>query len=554
MMHNNKGKKILQEYYYKGEKMPNYLLQISAKKVQNFIFQSTKFKHILGANAVVGSLFSDEFTKLKKKISAGPSIPWQSIEPNIERKYDLPWVNFSDGIIACSGGHFEALFNDKEHLEHFCKEAAKKARDCAPGLMLDFFMYHINLEDSFDPSAKYDNELDHSLIEELHHILNSSTIDNPFMQLSIDGEDPIPSLKDKSNNNEISYTQSILELSCEKIKNGTSNDYLTQWVKDLESEIQYESCDDIEELYKLSDTSKSNQVCMIKLDGNATGNLFRKKQLDIGEKKLSNSNALYEMEYFWLQNRESIRKRMNNAIQSAIKDFQNKYGESKFIKQKKLPLIVFMMGGDDILLLCIPEFAYPFIKYFFAAEEGITFSAGMLFYKHNYPILHAHNITETLLSSAKIKARENAELASSIDWHLLFSTKPESIETIRQQDYYISYPNSNNLTFEVLSQKPYRIKEALAIFENAERIVENFSKTGESEKTGRNKYKLIRSSIYKGHSHLEHLIKALNLKDEKWMKYDLINKNGNEIYSTQMLDIIELIDLFPELGNKGEQK
>jgi hypothetical protein len=245
---------------------------------------------------------------------------------------------------------------------------------------------------------------------------------------------------------------------------------------------------------------------------------------------------------------------MNNAIQSAIKDFQNKYGESKFIKQKKLPLIVFMMGGDDILLLCIPEFAYPFIKYFFAAEEGITFSAGMLFYKHNYPILHAHNITETLLSSAKIKARENAELASSIDWHLLFSTKPESIETIRQQDYYISYPNSNNLTFEVLSQKPYRIKEALAIFENAERIVENFSKNGESEKTGRNKYKLIRSSIYKGHSHLEHLIKALNLKDEKWMKYDLINKNGNEIYSTQMLDIIELIDLFPELGNKGEQK
>ena len=137
---------------------------------------------------------------------------------------------------------------------------------------------------------------------------------------------------------------------------------------------------------------------------------------------------------------------------------------------------------------------------------------------------------------------------------MLFSTKPESIETIRQQDYYFSYPNKEKLNFEVLSQKPYRIKEALAIFEEAKRIVENFSKNSESEKIGRNKYKLIRSSIYKGHSHVEHLIKALNLKDEKWMKYDLININSDEIYSTKMLDIIELIDLFPELGNKEEQK
>ncbi len=534
--------------------MNQYLLQISAKKVQSFIFQSTKFKHILGANAVVGSLFSEEFTKLKKNISAGPSIPWDSIEPTIERKYDLPWENFRDGIIACSGGHFEALFQDKKQLEHFCKEAAKKARDCAPGLMMDFFMYQINLEDSFDPSTKYDNELDHSLIEELHHILNSPTIDNPFMQLSIDGENPIPLVKGKLKNNEVSYAQSILELYCEKIKKGTSNDYLTQWLKDLESEIQYESCDDIEKLYKLTETPKGNQVCMIKLDGNATGNLFRNIQLDLRDKKLTNRNALYSMEKFWYQNRESIRKRMKNAIQSAINDFQSKCGESKFIKQQKLPLIVLMMGGDDILLLCIPEFAYPFIKYFFAAEEEKSFSAGMLFYKHNYPILHAHNITETLLSSAKIKARENAELASSIDWHSLFSTKPESIETIRQQDYYFSYPNKEKLNFEVLSQKPYRIKEALAIFEEAKRIVENFSKNSESEKIGRNKYKLIRSSIYKGHSHVEHLIKALNLKDEKWMKYDLININSDEIYSTKMLDIIELIDLFPELGNKEEQK
>ena len=193
-------------------------------------------------------------------------------------------------------------------------------------------------------------------------------------------------------------------------------------------------------------------------------------------------------------------------------------------------------------------------KVFFAAEEGITFFSWHAVYKQNYPIFQAHNITETLLSSYKIKARENAELTSSVDWHLLFSTKPESIKTIRQQEYYISYPNDNKFTFEVLSQKPYSIKEALAIFEEAERIVENFSKNGESEKTGRNKYKLIRSSIYKGHSHVEHLIKALNLKDEKWMKYDLININSDEIYSTKMLDIIELIELFPELGNKGEQK
>lgn len=533
--------------------MNQYLLQISAKKVQSFIFRSTKFRHILGANAIVGSLFCEEFVKLKNDISPEPSIPWDKPNQHINQKYDLPWENFQLGITASTGGHFEALFSDKEKLELFCKNAAKKAKVCAPGLMLDFFMRSIDLDARFDPSIIYDNELDHLFLEELNNLINPPTIDNPFMKLSINGEEPIPLLKNEFYDDEISYSQYMLEINYKKIRDRTSNDYLTQWLKELEKKTKLNVCADIEELYNLSNTPKSNQICMIKLDGNGTGAKFKYKQQELEQKGIANYDALWAMEEYWFNCRQHIRNRMLYAIQNAINELNMKDKNNKFSQKEKLPLILLMMGGDDILLICIPEFAYPFLKYFFDQESEITFSAGMLFFKHNYPFLHAHNITESLLSSAKIKSREYENLTSSIDWHILYSSKPEPIEKIRQSDYFLSYDTEGKTNIEILSQKPYNIQEALKVFENAEYIVKKLSQDSEAEKIGRNKYKLLRSSIYKGHQHQAHLIDLFNLKDINWLTYYKTENSQTEIYTTQMLDVIELIDLFPKYSDRGNK-
>jgi hypothetical protein len=216
-----------------------------------------------------------------------------------------------------------------------------------------------------------------------------------------------------------------------------------------------------------------------------------------------------------------------------------------------------MMGGDDIMLLCVPEFVHHFLKHFDLelkkanpgedtelkkanpGEEKASYSLGIAFFKHNYPFSHANELAESLLDSAKIKSRGTKTICNAVDWHVLYSTKPQSIAAIRQQDYLIGYEDGH---VDVLSGKPYTLDEALEVFEQAADLAKYLSQKSKDDKdeAGRNKFKMLRTSIYKGRKYTENLIGELfPEKAPSWLKFD-------ERGMTRMLDIVELLDTIPE--------
>ena len=158
--------------------------------------------------------------------------------------------------------------------------------------------------------------------------------------------------------------------------------------------------------------------------------------------------SFVEIEEFWFKARESFRQGLEKAI-SQIKGYESK---------EKLPYIVLMLGGDDLLLVTVPEIALDFVVNF---EKGLkeynkdlTISAGIAFVKYNYPFSHGHELAESLLSSAKVKSKLNNG-KSAIDWHILFSSFNEDINEIRKDEYILNYDKH----YDILTKRPYLLED-----------------------------------------------------------------------------------------------
>ena len=91
------------------------------------------------------------------------------------------------------------------------------------------------------------------------------------------------------------------------------------------------------------------------------------------------------------------------------------------------------------------------------------------------------------------------------------------------------------------------------MFQNAEELLTSLKKSPDEDRIGRNKYKTLRISIYKGKRHTEHLISSLFPKERAaWVGYNKAEETG-AISTTQILDIVELTDVFPGKADSAEE-
>ncbi|MDN5354406.1 MAG: hypothetical protein PWQ09_1162 [Candidatus Cloacimonadota bacterium] len=570
-------------------------LKIKTQKVQSFIFKVPKLKAMLGANSLLGEFFAVDLPGLRKNYPI-PQI-WTDYLAAKDETYpswgtDNINENFKKGVICSAGGHFETFFETETDAQKFLTEVKQKAQEIIPGVRFSFFLKEYEtLPEKF---KDFDDKTKGKVIE-LPKNSSQILIDNPyFYPSSEDGENP-QLVKGHKGEKDSSVTLKIKEKGVEFYESET-NDYLCAFLKKITGKEKYKNSfpEDLNELADISLIPQNNKIAIITIDGNAMGNRFRDERDKA--KEMKTIDAMISFEKFWFEQRDTFR----NALEEAIKTIAKKYEEDKestknfkfynYNGKNKLPYQILMLGGDDLLLLTVPEIAFDLVKNFGHQLEEIskdkdkklTVSAGIAFVKYSFPFSQAHELAESLLSSAKVKSRiwktaknekgeeyRKAEYRNALDWHIHFPTGTEEIDEIRKQNYMLQY---NDKT-EILTRRPCTMEEAYKVWQESKDLYDNIpKKEGENfeNSSGRNKYKGLRTLLNSGQLNAELYSKILEINKENeidkfqldidyhpqdksgWIKGNNAEKiDYSKITLNTALDVIELMDFHKREEDKG---
>lgn len=145
-----------------------------------------------------------------------------------------------------------------------------------------------------------------------------------------------------------------------------------------------------------------------------------------------------------------------------------------------LPIRPIMVGGDDIVVLCHPRYAFHFVeeacraftiqsateaekfKNLWPATGGtLTASASVMFCPISLPLHMAIPYAESLLASAKGKGRqlsqENRPSPSCIDFEVITETMLDTVADRRNRE--LRFIDGDTETQIELTQRPYRLDE-----------------------------------------------------------------------------------------------
>ncbi|MCK4358503.1 MAG: hypothetical protein KAW92_07135 [Candidatus Cloacimonetes bacterium] len=538
--------------------MELYHLKLKTQKVQSFIFKVPKLKAMLGANSLLGEFFAKDLPKLREGFGKFNILEKGKISENDENEKkelnkDFIWQNddivnhFENGINCSAGGHFESIFKERGDAVNFLKEAITKAKEKIPGVTISYFLRKFN--DTYSFKKYEDKYLDdkEDITEEISEVL--PLIDCPYFYPSTeDGENPA-----------LLYSKDNDSLMVKKIKEQgnkfyslNTDDFLCKLLK-MDMKLKKDEIpNSLEDIRDTSFIPGNNKMALIAIDGNGMGDRFNSKREELKNKNKNVLDTLIEIENFWFDARNNFRIALQNAFKKCC-NLDSYIGEITDVNGKtkttKLPFIVLMLGGDDLLLITVPEIAFDFVKCFnnklTEIASNVTFSTGIAFVRYDYPFVHAHELAESLLSSAKYKSRENAQLSNAVDWHIHFSSMYNDIKKIRLRDYYHIYDN----TIEILTKRPYSIDDLSTLYSKAE---ETYKLIQRDEGIGRNKIKTFETILKQGKYSSKLYGKILFEKEESikdLYTYDEEEINGKKIYINNALDIIELLDLFKRKDN-----
>ncbi len=560
------------------------VVELTFKRIQQFLFAVPRLKAMLGANALLGETIREDLVELVSEHSPFSinvnGVPNQCSTDPID---DDPTALYEKGIISRDGGHFTAAFTSKENAENFINAAQQKVLEKLPGVMLE-----ASLRTESNGAFKAEKYTTAS------HFGETSTR-LPQLQVCEDTGTEIANHERKEDPLYISDQVKKLEEAGDRFRRGETEDIIGQLIakkklpgtqKNTEAETSGENepkdnnniPKDLKEL-----AGKSGYIAVIHADGNSIG--IRRKLYAGNNEQPSNFDDYIENEVkneqFFHTMRTTIRQCVLAALEKVIPE------KEEIGKDDKLPYQLLMLGGDDLLLITQPQYAFPFIIEYskqladkaipYKGEEikPISIGAGIAIASNNIPFYHLHHLAESLASSAKKRYRsqvaaqdETPEERSVVDWLVATTSWIDDIETSRQRDdlckkdgvlyctsakpyFVLSDPKADENDSE--NKDSFNLK---TLWDSAKGIAERYQKDekeGKSneEKLPRSKFKALLETI----SHFdkkksEEQYQTIspppdqfeNLFEEKEKQIKLWQEiNGNHL--TQYKDLMELIEL-----------
>ena len=386
------------------------LVNLEISRIQTFLFASPRLKAMLGANSLLARTIRIGLTELAKKCGASADLqvaknlpsessedPLSKAENMTEHMKDNPQDIYCDtGVLIRDGGHFRVTFQDKDQdkdkskAEDFARKALDHIAANLPGLRVE---------------CRIDGDNQSDTVRNVY-----LPYGHPAWQVcQVMGDRPASDQNTKEV--WVSENEQSLEKEGAKFRDDPTDIIGILEKSDIVRKMAGVSCSEQKSPESLSDIPTAGYLALIHADGNSVGKRF-KEWNKIGAKK-GIAQEVHAECFF-----HSMRVAVRTALCEALSEV---FGKMPDIRYQLL-----MLGGDDLLLACSAEYAFPFIIAYaeklankpMVDGQPLTIGAGIVIAKDTFPFHRLHTVAEELASSAKRLYRAQPALGSVVDWHI----------------------------------------------------------------------------------------------------------------------------------------
>lgn len=568
-------------------------VKISLKRVQTFLFDVPRLRSMIGANALLGETLRLELTKLRcqdkfPRPEGVPGLPPAIANDPLARSVasrsdenraplgDDPQALAERGVLARDGGHFTALFDERVHAEKFAAAAVALLSEELPGLPVEWSIQDLNVPD------RPENEPDQAERESRPAPVENP-INLPFLQVcEATGrgiaavEDLTPGRNADPNERPLWIAASVkrrLDAGKRFYDGGTSE--ILGLLKPL---LTHGDADWPREITHVSDRG---YIALIVADGNSVGNRYTKWKRVVREKRKEGRGEDAELtrlegevigEPFFHSMRVAVRRAFVDAVATTL-TFHGVTRDGK--NAKFLPFMPLMLGGDDLVMVCAPTLALPFLRDYadrlrdlrLADDEPLTIGAGVAIAKENLPFHRLHHVAESLAGSAKRLSRQSPD-RSVVDWQICTQSWFEEAADMRRESDLVRYRTRAGTETLVLSARPYPLLpttdtaapglDSVAGLLGAVEKVQGALNGEDGSRAARSQLRSLRVAAVTGRLAADLTFRQLPKGtrqalhsagiDAFWE--EAIERSEERFYLTRLLDLIDLVEI-ERLGRKS---
>ncbi len=418
-----------------------YIVKITFKRIQEFLFAVPRLKAMIGANALLGETIRNELVDLVGSNGANLDSynpPGKDDDDPLTGSAhpDDPKALYGKGVLSRDGGHFHAVFKDEAAAQGFIHQAEATIARNLPGVRMEASVQPLNGGSSAA----------HGAAGQARKFAwgESDTRLPPFQICQDTGNRVANHYRANENPPYVSDLVTTLEARGKAFYEGKTEEIIGLLWKNN----KLPSLDEDPRIpADLSELAGANgYIAVIHADGNAMG---VRRALYAGNRDAADKDAFMTHEV----KNETFFHAMRVAVRKAVVEALNKVFTPNVLQESaKLPYQVLMLGGDDLLLVTRPEYAFPFVIAYAEAlkEHPIPFKddekrpmsigAGIAIASHKLPFHHLYDLAESLAGSAKKLYRAQMGDAdgavperSVVDWMVSTASWVDDVEQARRR-------------------------------------------------------------------------------------------------------------------------
>ena len=526
------------------------------QSIQKYIFTNNRLKTNLGANYIVSHLFSNVLLDemLAKDLFSLKEIDeesWQNEKKLPEGYYYVADIRGGSALVLFS---MEGEDRRKEIVKIFTEKLLVKYPGLKVGAALGELDFGKGADPKLDPEGfEHDKKLFHESINKLYDKQKNNQFTiyprvNVFntgltFPCEVNGEvaNAFVSSGLFAGKGERFYSQEVVA-KAKAAKD--ANDDLRIVYGDVMGDFVFPR--ELDHLGQKKE--KENEIAVVHIDGNNMGRRFQ-SCATLTERSLLSKNVGVKVQ-------AAFRALLGEIVAkySFYETFLNfDYSSQEEIKQsktkeKEVPILPFVLGGDDITFVCNARMALTFVQKFmgYLADKDIggvdlefASCAGIAIVPTSYPFYRAYELAEQVCGVAKKASRKTP--GSWIDFAILHGEQAPTSEQIRAQEY--------TGVMGDMHFGPYRFDGETSYHKHISKLI---ACADEIQNLPRNKWKEMRNVLQRGPhdikrfmEQLRHTVKVLpNVKGWEMYQDNLWDYYADE-YKTPYVDAIEIIDYIP---------
>ena len=458
------------------------IVKLEFKRIQTFLFSSTRLKDMVGSNALLGNVIRLELcqTALKYACDVTQQVDIairddvlatisQGQDGQLAEFYgDDPASLWKKGILSRDGGHLVVAVADTQQAGLLVEALVAQTERLLPGIRTDVTL----------------GTLEHGVFEaiDLDHGNVPRPPDFPILPVFQPCEVSQNALAEKKQQygstgaletryiSGASYRKRIFMQQAQQDNNESGASFSADIASQLMSYFHTQCGTQPGDLSQLVEDHQKRRgyLSVIAVDGNNMGGRLKQwlaKSRQQGEGAASSQDWLKEqeqVEQFFYSARVAMRNATFQALNSLVEVLLEQFHEPP----EYLPFEILMLGGDDLLVLCEATYSFRLVHDLqkalqnsdncLADGDPLGVCAGLVVAKQTLPFHQLHSVAEHLLTSAKIASRNLPDSQSVIDWHVATQSWVDDPINERKTQLmrHLRFDDGSRQSL-VLTQKPY---------------------------------------------------------------------------------------------------